>query len=102
MENRNSSNKTLGIICVIFGALFLASTVFKLVFGGWWALAIVAVGIYGLAKRGYNHNDAILTAIGLGIFLIFRPGIFKFLVFKIAVPVALIGLGCSYISKRIN
>ncbi|MBU0997201.1 MAG: hypothetical protein KKE16_04060 [Firmicutes bacterium] len=66
-----SNRKVLGVILLIFGALFLLNRLniftVDIFFNGWWTLLLIIPAILSMLKQGVTLGNGIL--LGLGVFL---------------------------------
>ena len=104
--NRNRSNEFLGMLLLVFGAVMIVKSLFRisihLFFNGWWTLFIIIPSINSIRKNGSTKKNIAGLVIGVLLFLncwgIFPLRIVSKLISKVFVPLFLIGVGVKLLS----
>lgn len=99
MQNKHSN--TVGIILILVG-IYLVSNIFfdwdfTIFFDGWWTLFIIIPSVLSIKKEGVTTKASIGLGVGILLFLSARDIIPFGTVIKLAIPLALIGWGCSIV-----
>lgn len=94
-----------GIILIVIG-LALAGNIFNLFrihifFDGWWTLFIIIPSIIGITNEGPKTGNIISLVVGILLFLACR-GLFDFaIIWKLLLPIIIVGIGISMIFKDV-
>ncbi|MDD6880914.1 MAG: LiaF-related protein [Firmicutes bacterium] len=94
-----------GIILIVIG-LALAGNIFNLFrihifFDGWWTLFIIIPSIIGITNEGPKTGNIISLIVGILLFLACR-GLFDFaIIWKLLLPIIIVGIGISMIFKDV-
>src|SRR5437899_2269156 len=104
MRSRRRSSGFVGILFILFGALFLADQFNLLRFGSivatWWPAILILVGLAQFTERGRVRGSG-LFLIGLGVvFLLITLGYLDWDVLGRLWPLALIAIGLSIMLAR--
>ena len=101
MSNIRSSlwGVLLIILGVIFGLNALEITNINIFFDGWWCFFIIIPCCIDLLKEGEKTGNVVGILVGLALFLACRDLIDFVLIWKLAIPVALVLIGLSIIFK---
>lgn len=100
---KDRRNIIWGIILIVIG-LALAGNIFNLFrihifFDGWWTLFIIIPSIIGITNEGPKTGNVISLVVGILLFLACR-GLFDFtIIWKLLLPVIIVGIGISMISR---
>ena len=102
---KDRRNIIWGIILLVIG-LALAGNIFNLFrihifFDGWWTLFIIIPSIIGITNEGPKTGNVISLVVGILLFLACR-GLFDFtIIWKLLLPVIIVGIGISMIFKDV-
>ena len=102
---KDRRNIIWGIILIVIG-LALAGNIFNLFrihifFDGWWTLFIIIPSIIGITNEGPKTGNVISLVVGILLFLACR-GLFDFtIIWKLLLPVIIVGIGISMIFKDV-
>lgn len=100
---KNYKNIILGIILIIIGVIVgtnsLGITNIDLFFAGWWTLFIIIPCFIGLISEEEKTGNIIGLLIGIALLLCCQNVLDFELIWKLALPVALVIIGLSFIFK---
>ena len=102
---KDRRNIIWGIILIVIG-LALAGNIFNLFrihifFDGWWTLFIIIPSIIGITNEGPKTGNIISLVVGILLFLACR-GLFDFaIIWKLLLPIIIVGIGISMIFKDV-
>lgn len=102
---KDRRNIIWGIILIVIG-LALTGNIFNLFrihifFDGWWTLFIIIPSIIGITNEGPKTGNIISLVVGILLFLACR-GLFDFaIIWKLLLPIIIVGIGISMIFKDV-
>ena len=103
MKNRLVS-VVLGLVLVAAGIVFAGNALefwqVSLFFDGWWTLFLIVPGLVSAVRHGPDGGNIICIAIGVLLLLGQQDVIDMELIWKLAVPAVLVGIGLSLILRR--
>lgn len=101
---KNKDSIFWGLILVVVGVLFLGNNLtwwdINIFFKGWWTLFIIVPSIYGLFDSGSRWGSFISLAVGVLLLLAAQEIISYGVIWKILIPILIIGGGFSLIFSR--
>lgn len=100
---KNYKNIILGLILILIGIVIgtnsLGITNINIFFSGWWTLFIIIPCFIGLLSEGEKTGNIIGLLIGIALLLCCQNVLDFELIWKLALPVALIIIGLSFVFK---
>lgn len=100
---KNYKNIILGLILILIGIVIgtnsLGITNINIFFSGWWTLFIIIPCFIGLLSEGEKTGNIIGLLIGISLLLCCQNVLDFELIWKLALPVALIIIGLSFVFK---
>ncbi len=100
---KNYKNIILGLILILIGIVVgtnsLGITNINIFFSGWWTLFIIIPCFIGLLSEGEKTGNIIGLLIGIALLLCCQNVLDFELIWKLALPVALIIIGLSFVFK---
>lgn len=95
------SNILWGVVLIAVGAVIALNAVgvtnINVFFDGWWTLFLIVPGVIGLFSEGKKTGSIILICIGAVLLLMAQGVIDSDLVWKLAIPVAVIAIGLKLV-----